>query len=117
FLPSSVVMPWEVEAGAVVELGKRPLNPTRIDATFVEEQLRARFEASRVERAVEYDRQLEKLSGDERERMRRSLELRELALEGREEGEIDRELGAMVAGQKVRARLWDRHQMQIYAAV
>jgi hypothetical protein len=116
-LPSSVVMPWEVEAGAVFELGKRPLNPTRIDATFVEEQLRARFEASRVERALEYERRLEKLTGDERERTRRSLELRELALEGREENEIDRELASIVAGQKVRARLWDRHQMQIHAAV
>jgi hypothetical protein len=117
YLPSSVVMPWEVEAGAVVELGKRPLNPTRIDATFVEEQLRARFEASRAERAIDYDRRLETLTGDARERMRRSLELRELALEEREEEEINRDLGAIVAGQKVRARLWDRHQMQIYAAV
>jgi hypothetical protein len=116
-LPSAVVMPWEVEAGAVVELGKRPLNPTRIDATFVEQQLRARFEASRVERALAYDRRLGTLSGEARERMRRSLELQELALEGREEDEIARELGTIVAGQKVRSRLWDRHYMQIYAAV
>jgi hypothetical protein len=117
FLPSSVVMPWEVEAGAVIELGKRPLNPTRIDASFVEEQIRARFEASRVQRALGYEERLGTLTGEARERMRRSLELGELALEGKEEDEIARELATMVAGQKVRSRLWDRHYIQVYAAV
>jgi hypothetical protein len=116
-LPSSVVMPWEVEAGAVIELGKRPLNPTRIDATFIEEQIRARFEASRVQRALGYEQRMGTLTGEARERMRRSLELGELALEAKEENEIARELGIMVAGQKVRSHLWDRHYMQVYAAV
>ncbi len=116
-LPSGIVVPWEVEAGGVVELGKRPLNPSRVDATFVEQQIRARYEAGRAERAAEYHRRLDGLSGDARERQRRAFELHELDVEAVEDGTIDRELTAITDGERMRARLWDRQQMQVLFGV
>jgi len=116
-LPSRIIVPWEVEIGGAIELGKRPLNPRRLVTSFEEDAIRARFERARVERARRNAKAIEQLGDDApeatRESLRRRTELAELAEEAREDQEIDKELVELVELQKKQARLWDRHQMLV----
>ncbi|MGD0674932.1 MAG: hypothetical protein ABSC94_05900 [Polyangiaceae bacterium] len=116
-LPSTIVMPWEVEAGGVVELGRRPLNPPRADLSYAEQEIRARYDERRLERAAGYKEELRAAPDTAREALRRRLELDELALEAHENREINEKIARIVASQKALAELWDRRQMLLVFGV
>ena len=50
-LPGHVVLPWEVEVGAALQIGPRPLNPAWIDPEQQEKQVKASFRQRIEERA------------------------------------------------------------------
>jgi hypothetical protein len=117
FLPSRLVLPWEIEVGAALELGRRPLNPPRLDTTHAEDAARARFDDARLERARRYAREIAAATPSEREHVRRRRELEELAMQKTEDGALEKELDALVAVQKAHARLWDRREMLLLVSV
>lgn len=116
-LPSRIIVPWEIEVGAAIELGRKPLNPMRLDTTHAEDVVRARYADARVERARRYAREIAAAPKEEREHVRRRDELDEISIERAEDKAIDKELDALAEVQKSHARLWDRRQMMLLASV
>ncbi len=116
-LPSRIIVPWEIEVGAAIELGRKPLNPIRLDTSHAEDIVRARYDDARLERARRYAREIAAAPKTEREHVRRRNELDEIAIERAEDKAIDKELDALAEVQKSHARLWDRRQMMLLASV
>jgi hypothetical protein len=100
FLPAHLIVPWEVEVGAAVELGKRPLNPGRLDTSASEDEIHARYENARTARV-----------------RRGTNERDELDAEKREDKEMQRELDALEELQKKYARLWSRHEVLLLVSL
>jgi hypothetical protein len=73
--PSGVVLPWELEVGAAIQLGPRPLNPQWINPDKEEASDRNRLVAERAARKAAQDFELEAIC-DPAERMARAEELR-----------------------------------------
>lgn len=94
FLPAHLIVPWEIEVGAAIEFGKRPLNLARLDTSASEDAIRARYEKARIERLK-----------------RGAAEREELAAEKIEDKEMQKELDALVELQKKYAKLWSRHEV------
>jgi hypothetical protein len=94
FIPAHLIVPWEIELGAAIELGKRPLNPPRLDTSASEDATRAKYEKLRIERL-----------------RRGTTEREELAVEKIEDQEMQRELDALDELQKKYAKLWSRHEV------
>lgn len=117
FLPNRVQIPWEVEVGGAVELGKRPLNPPRLDGTSVEDAVRARYDARRLTRAREYERTLAKTPEKEREKVRRSLERQELAIQALEHDTLAKELADIERAEQAEADLWSRGEIMLLTTV
>jgi hypothetical protein len=110
-LPSRIIVPWEIEVGGAIELGKRPLNPRRLVTTFEEDEIRARYEKMRVARVRRVIAAIDAEPEAAREALRRRLELAETAEQEREDQAMERELDALVELQKKYARLADRREM------
>ncbi|HEY1957908.1 MAG TPA: hypothetical protein VGH28_19945 [Polyangiaceae bacterium] len=116
-LPSRIILPWEIEVGGALELGRRPLNRPRLDTTHAEDAIRARYEAARLARAEKHARAIAAAPEKARDRVRRGLELEELDAEAREDAAMKKELDALVDLQKSQARLWDRREMLLLLGV
>jgi hypothetical protein len=114
-LPSRIVVPWEVEVGGAIELGRRPLNPPRLDTTHAEDSIRARYDDARLDRARRYAGELE--GAKNKEPLRRRFEIEELAIENQEARAIEEALDELARLQKSRARLWDRRQALLLLSV
>jgi hypothetical protein len=91
-LPDDVVLPWELELGAAVQVGPRPLNPVWIDPRAQEEAVRASF--ARRREARRRARQVGEVGDAE-----------EAALEAKERDEEERQLRRLA--QERRARYWN----------
>jgi hypothetical protein len=94
FLPAHLIVPWEVEVGAAIEFGKRPLNPPRLDTSASEDAIRAKYEKARIERLK-----------------RGTTEREENAHDKIDDAEMARELDALVDLQKKYAKVWSRHEV------
>jgi len=116
-LPSHITVPWEIEVGAAIELGKRPLNPPRLDTSHAEDVIRARYDDARVARAKKHAATIAAAPEARREAVRRGLELEELSTEAREDAAMNKELDALTDLQKAQARLWDRRRMLLLVSV
>lgn len=116
-LPNHLTVPWELEIGTALELGRRPLNPPRVGDAVLEERVRGRYDERRLARATSYAEEIAKAPEPMRERVRRGLELRELRLQDEEEAAMGREIDAFLRAEKAQAALWDRHQMLLLASV
>jgi hypothetical protein len=97
YLPDTVALPWELNAGAAFELGKRPLNPRLLDATQEFLPLRRYYEWR------------------ERERVRARREARqEAARAGRDPDAAEAALGAELDTQAALDGLWlEREQKEL----
>ena len=117
FLPERVRIPWEVEVGAAVELGRRPLNPPRLDGSAVEDAVRAKYELRRLERAKEYGRLLAVTPEKQREPLRRVLEQQELAVQSSEHDQLAKELTEIENAEQTEADLWSRGEIMMLASI
>lgn len=116
-LPDRVELPWELELGAAVELGSRPFNRVRPDASFVEDALRAGVDERRFKRASEYEATLSKLAPKLREARRKELERAEEELQEGEERELEQKLDQLREAQRAEANLWSRGQVMLLTSV
>jgi len=56
--PASILLPWELEMGAVIQLGPRPLNPTWLDPHEQEAEERRQIDDDRAARQAAQDAEL-----------------------------------------------------------
>jgi hypothetical protein len=116
-IPSSVTLPWEVEAGFAIQMGPRPLNPAWIDPHDQAEPLHKRIEAARHARAEEYARVLAETVPAHRAMRQAELARQEAAIEVLEEQRIDAEEVRYRAQRKARYGNWPREKILVVASV
>ncbi len=74
YLPERVSLPWDVNLGAAVQLGRRPLNPVPHTVESVSERARLTFRLRQLEREEERERRLALASSpDERAQVEAEL--------------------------------------------
>jgi hypothetical protein len=106
YLPNDVVLPLELELGAALQVGPRPLNPKWINPRLQEESLHRSFERRRHERQAEQDAELALIPDALARAARREAIAKEEA--ARVEQELrDEERIARSLEQERRARAWN----------
>ncbi len=115
-LPGDVVVPWELELGATLQVGPRPLNPEWIDPRKQEEALHAAFEAIRNARWTAQAAELAVIA-DPRARAARAKALADAEPETRreEDREEERVKKRLVEERRGRTRDWPREHLTLFA--
>lgn len=104
-LPDDVVLPWEIELGAALQVGPRPLNPAHIDPRAHEAAMRASFADRRRARELAATRELATIADPAARALRKaSLDAGESAQRKIEEVE-ERRLAQILENDR-RARYW-----------
>ncbi len=114
--PSNVELPWEVQIGAAVQVGSRPLNPEWIDPDDHEEELRSAHRSARQARQRRMQRQLQGVpEGETRRRLAESLAAEEALIRAREDRQLERDLARLQDERRARARNWPRDALLLTA--
>jgi hypothetical protein len=88
YLPERVSLPWDLNLGAAVQFGRRPLNPVSRTVPQVAERAALTFRLRQLERDEERERRMaEAVSASEREVVEREL----AAEEARESSQLERD--------------------------
>lgn len=116
-LPSTVVMPWEVEAGLAYQLGPRPLNPGWENPRDQEDPLRRKIAHDRADRAARRDREMSATPIDQREGLRIELEAEERRWRVVEEQELASEVARLRAIRMARYENWPREKILLLASL
>jgi len=115
-VPSSVSLPWELEAGFAIQVGPRPLNPSWINPRAEEAPVRRAIRAARARRAADYAATLgETVSAH---RAERALELaqQEAAIQAVERQELEAEERHLRDQRQARYENWPRERILIVAS-
>lgn len=108
-LPRDVVLPWEIELGAAVQVGPRPLNPEWIDPHKQEASLHASFLLKRQERYGRHAHELAVIPDKQaREKRRKEIEAEEAERQKRDEADEKRLAKALETDRRARALNWPR---------
>jgi hypothetical protein len=115
-LPDDVVLPWEIELGAAVQVGPRPLNPRWIDPHDEEAALHRSFMDRRHRRESDETAELARI-GDplERAARRQAIEAEEVEARAREEADEARILKGLEQERRARAWNWPREHLLLMA--
>ncbi len=113
-LPTSVVLPAQIDIGFALQLGPRPLNPKWIDPSGEIAPLRQTIEQGRIDRAK---RDAEALAqapyGLMREKLRRELDATERAIRRIEDQRVDTEEKSIQASHAARYTNWPRAKLLV----
>lgn len=111
-LPRDVVLPWELEIGAAVQVGPRPLNPQWIEPRTHEASLHASFLLKRQERLGAHAIELAAI-GDPVRRAAREKEIagEEAKRQKQEDADERRIARSLVADRLARAENWPRQHL------
>ncbi len=114
FLPTSVVLPGQIDIGFALQLGPRPLNPHWIDPTSELEPLRQTIEDQRTERAKRDAQELAAApDGLVRSKLRRELDSVEKAIRRVEEARVSAEEQRVQDAHDARYKNWPRPKLLI----
>lgn len=116
-LPSSVVLPWEVEIGGAWQVGPRPLNPPWIDPDPVETDLRTRLVVERAARAREAEARITRTPDAERARVAAEVAEQEAAIAQAEEASFAAERARLREVRRLRHANWPRAYLLLTASV
>jgi hypothetical protein len=116
YLPDDVVLPLEVELGAALQIGPRPLNPKWIDPELQEAALHRSFERARRERQSRHDAELAAI-GDPlaRAARREALAKEEAARVEQDRRDEDRIRRGLEDERRARAWNWPREHVLVTA--
>lgn len=117
-VPSSVHLPWELEAGFALQVGPRPLNPKWLDPHEQEAEVRADVERSRRERRAAQDAELSTIR-DPRRMYERAEELArdEDAIRREEDERLELAKGKLLGERKARYWNWPRERITVLGEV
>ncbi|MEM9876426.1 MAG: hypothetical protein AAF928_16140 [Myxococcota bacterium] len=108
-LPREVEMPWEIEVGAAVQVGARPLNPEWLDPEQHRAELDRHYEARIRARAEAQRRRLASFPpGAARRRLRARLDRERWARDEQDAREHRRRRDELVQERRLRAQNWPR---------
>ncbi len=108
-IPREVELPWELEVGAAIQVGARPLNPAWINPHDHEEELRESYHRRRQQRLRRiHDQLLSMPAGDGRAALRARLLEEEEARQRREQRQMEQDLELLLEERRSYARNWPR---------
>ena len=111
-LPSDVVLPWELEIGAALQVGPRPLNPAWIDPRKHEATLRAKVASRRGARVQRREAELAKIADPAARAARaEAVEIEERALRAHDDAEEEREAKRLEGDRRTHAMSWPREHL------
>ncbi|MBI4955230.1 MAG: hypothetical protein HY908_24615 [Myxococcales bacterium] len=111
-LPQRFVLPWEVEIGAALQVGPRPLNPSWIDPGADERALEARYATRRAARRAALERQLALVADPStRDALRRTLLADEAERASADAVDLERDREDLAAERRARADNWPREHL------
>jgi hypothetical protein len=111
-LPRDVVLPWELELGAAVQVGPRPINPEWLDPHAQEEALHTSFLIKRQERYMALAGELARLpDAASREARKKEFEAEEKAREEQDAVDEKRIAQSLEADRRARAWNWPREHL------
>jgi hypothetical protein len=117
YVPSHIVMPWEVEAGVAYQLGPRPLNPGWQDPHKQEARLRTEIAQDRAERWRRNQEELARLPPAERPARLAEIAAEERSLRKIEDDHLAEESRRLNAARKARYANWPRDRILLLASV
>jgi hypothetical protein len=111
-LPDHVVLPWEIEVGASVQVGPRPLNPPWIDPHEQEAALHRSFLRKRREREADEAAELARTADPVARAARKAeIDAQEKKRRAQEEADEARIAGKLEAERRARAQNWPREHL------
>jgi hypothetical protein len=117
-VPDHVSWPWELEVGAALSAGPRPLNPKWIDPHEQEAGLRGEIDQSRRTRSRAQELEVEGIADPkEREERRLELERMEHYIRAEEDRRIERLSEQLLEERRARFKNWPRARILVTAEV
>jgi len=117
YVPSHIVMPWELEVGFAYQLGPRPLNPGWDNPRKQEARLRTEILEDRAARERRNAEELARLPPADRPARMAELAAEEKALRAIEDDHVDEESGRLRKVRKARYANWPRDRLLLLASV
>jgi hypothetical protein len=116
--PAGVTLPWELELGAAIQLGPRPLNPQWINPRAEEAALRGQIDADRTARSVAQDLELDAICDPgERAERARVFAMQEKAIRREENQTLDETHQRLRAERRARYANWPRERITVLIAL
>lgn len=116
-LPSSVVQPWEVEAGVAFQFGPRPINPGWDNPHDQEAELRQELDRDRDKRALAYATDLALAPSSVRPEIALMQAASERSLRAIEDDHMSDERDRLRAVRRARYGNWPREKILLLASV
>ncbi|HMJ51006.1 MAG TPA: hypothetical protein VK540_03000 [Polyangiaceae bacterium] len=112
--PAGVSLPWELELGAAIQLGPRPLNPQWLNPREEEARERKEIAADRAARRVAQDLELDAIcdAGQRAERAR-GFAVQETSIRREEDGRFDETHKRLRAERRARYANWPRERITV----
>ena len=117
-IPGSVRLPWEVEAGFVIQVGPRPLNPKWLDPKRQRAQLRQQIAEDRAARQRAQEAELRGIA-DPSEMYARASELarQEMYVRREEQARLEQADAQLLLERKARYWNWPRERITVLGEV
>jgi len=113
--PAGVALPWELEVGAAIQLGPRPLNPQWINPRDQESGLREQIAAERAARQVAQDLELQVICDpSERAERARQFARQETSIRREEDQRLDEHQQSLKAERRARYMNWPRERITVF---
>ena len=112
--PAGVNLPWELELGAAIQLGPRPLNPQWLNPRDDEASERRQMASTRAARRVAQDLELEAICDpSERAERARDFEVQEKFIRREESRHFDETRQRLRAERRARYANWPRERITV----
>jgi hypothetical protein len=112
--PASLYLPWELEVGAALQVGPRPLNPRWLDPHEQEAHERKQVEDDRAARKAAQEAELRSISDPRRMYDRaRELAYEETYIRREEDKRLDQISASLLAERRARYANWPRERLTV----
>jgi hypothetical protein len=116
--PASVSLPWELELGAAIQVGPRPLNPHWLDPEDEERRVRTQIDEDRSLRLAAQQAEVAGIADQGRKAERKEeLAYQERFIRRQEDEQMDRARDALLLERKARYTNWPRERITVLLAL
>ena len=116
--PASISLPWELELGAAIQVGPRPLNPHWIDPHEQEARVRQQIDGDRSLRQAAQEAELAGISDEaQRAERREQLAYQESFVRREEDEQMESASERLLLERKARYANWPRERITVLLAL
>jgi hypothetical protein len=118
FRPASIELPWELELGAAIQVGPRPLNPRWLDPHDQEERARQQIEDDRSLREAAQEAELAAIHDESQRASRKTiLAYQEAFIRREEDARLDQARESLLLERRARYANWPRERITVLLAL